>query len=39
MTGQDKAVVSFGDDPGAYVMAWRWVSEDTVDAWCKNQQA
>lgn len=25
------AIVSFGDDPGAYVMAWQWVSEDDLE--------
>ena len=24
----DSAVVSKGDDPGAYVMAWLWVSDE-----------
>ena len=24
----DDAVVSLGDDPGAYVMCWRWVDAD-----------
>lgn len=24
----DGAIVSMGDDPGAYVMAWLWVSEE-----------
>lgn len=27
----DPAVVSRGDDPGAYVMAWLWVNAEDVD--------
>jgi hypothetical protein len=26
----DSIVVSLGDDPGAYVMAWVWVSDDDL---------
>ena len=26
----DEAVVSHGSDPGAYVMAWRWISENDL---------
>lgn len=26
----DGAVVSLGDDPGAYVMAWKWVDESDL---------
>jgi hypothetical protein len=26
----DNAAVSYGDDPGAYVQAWTWVSEDQL---------
>lgn len=26
----DGAVVSHGDDAGAYVMCWRWVDDDTA---------
>lgn len=26
----DDAVISFGDDPGAYVQAWVWVSEEDL---------
>lgn len=35
----EDAAVSLGDDPGAYVMCWRWVSEDTADAWAKTKAA
>ena len=27
----DDAEVSMGDDPGAYVMVWTWVSDDDAD--------
>lgn len=27
----DGAVVSMGDDPGAYVMAWVWVADEAME--------
>jgi hypothetical protein len=32
----DNAQVSFGDDPGAYVQCWRWVTNEEVK---KNMNA
>lgn len=29
----DDAEVSLGDDPGAYVMVWKWVSEEEAGLW------
>lgn len=33
----DVPAISFGDDKGAYVMCWCWVSEDNLDQWVKKK--
>ena len=32
----DEPVVSKGDDPGAYVQCWIWVSDDDAKYWKEN---
>lgn len=34
----DNAIVSIGDDPGAYVMAWVWVDQDDAGI-CRDVDA
>ena len=33
----DDALVSVGDDPGAYVQAWIWVEDSEAQAWVEAE--
>lgn len=33
----DEPVVSIGDDDGAHVMCWKWISEATVQQWVASK--
>lgn len=39
MEVDDDAVVSLGDDPGAYVMCWQWVTNEDAGIEPSEEQA